>query len=75
MFFFASLKIQTFSFTYPDTLFGTLSKNCGQCIQDSKKRRIVKGKGGWIKFQHSAEWELSYKVSERSHELAETLVG
>ena len=25
MFFFASLKIQTFSFTYPDTLFGTVS--------------------------------------------------
>ena len=25
MFFFASLKIQTFSFTYLDTLFGTLS--------------------------------------------------
>ena len=25
MFFFASLKIQTYSFTYLDTLFGTLS--------------------------------------------------
>lgn len=32
MFFFASLKIQTFSFTYPDTLFGTVSRRCqGRC--------------------------------------------